>query len=791
MAKLKTTDKNRSTGKPLQQITWSEKVANDFEYFKRTADYYIGSSGFQASDTDDISELDTLYNVYNNEFPSHWFEHITNPLSAKNQNYKKFPAKLRPVNILRTNVDQLVGEYNRRPFIYQVRNLGEDGYNQYTSGLSRALEKNLTEHFIAQFQREALANGIPFEEIPQKEEIPLPWEVKEKFQMSYKDSLALDGQRWLERAIGEYSLKRKWRQMFLDWLIGGRVVSYKGIENNEFIYERKDPRSVRFGKSDSTHFLEDGEWVVCREFLTVTDIVDRFYDDLKHKDLNRLEEGHYLSSPFAFQTRLFDIFGVTAGSGERIPVYHVQWVGRKKVRFIMEVQPDGELVENMIDEDDILQEGEKAETKWINEVYEVWRIHDDIYVNPRAVPVQRNSMNVFAECKLGYNSVQFSPTANGTFSLLKLGLPIQIMYTITTYILEKTIAKSKGKIVLLDKNIIPNQKGWDEEKFFYYSDALGFGLIDRNQKGVDKSFNQYQVLDLSLMGDIKELIGLQNYFRDQWDRAIGFTEARRGQMSASTQSGAQAQALFQSNVVTDLIFLGFEDFVECEMQGMIDFSKFVNVEGVKGLMNSSMFDLYLLNIDPIPYCSAEFGIILSRSPEEMEKLNLLKQALHPMIQNGMGPQAAIELMQAQSLTDLQSKLKKIEEIEQRVAQANSQAQAKADEEADRRAAAIETLKTELQIQVQEHKYQWEERLALLKGEMDMNEAALLSKDETVADVPDTQGIYDRMLKTMELSQKERMQSKELQQRERESVRKAETEKMKARTALKNKVTGEK
>lgn len=777
--------------RPSQLLSWKQKVANNYQWFKDTANYYISQAGLFATNSESYTEINQLYGVYNNEFPSHWFTHVTNPYAAKNDLHKRFPAKIRATNILRTNIDQLVGEYYRRPFTYQVVNRGEDGYNRYTSALQKKLADNLTEHFIAIFQREALERGIPIEEIPQPEEIPMPWEVSEKFKLSYKDALAVDGQRWLNRALDEYKIRRKFRLMFLDWLIGGSAYSYKNIEHGDLVYERVDIRELDYDRNPDTGdtMIEDGEWVVRRKWYTVADVVDKFYEHLTRENLVELDQRPYLSSPDVFYGHLNKLYD--DGGRGKIPVYHVQWKARKEHKILMAVDENGNLVEEMVDEDHVPEEGQKLETQYGNEVYEVWRIGKDLFVNPRAVPVQRNSMSNFSSCKLSYNGARFSPTASGVFSVFKQGIPFQVLYIITTYQLEKTIAKNKGKIVLIDKNTIPNKDGWDEEKFFWYADANGWALLNRNQPGVDKSWNQYQVLDLSLFKDIKELIELQNYFRNQWDITLGFNEQRKGQTMASSQSGATSQAIFQSNMVTDLLFLGFEDFVETELQGLLDLSKFLNIDGVKGLYNGTLYDQELINIDPVAYCSADLGILLTRSPEEQQKVSVMKQLLQPLVQNGMKPSVLAELIEAGNMADIRAKMMKLEEIEARQAEAAMQAEMKAEEHADQRLAAIEAMKNELKIQLQEHEYRWKERLTILEGQIDMNSAALLSRDETVADVPDVEAIYNRYLEQIKIAQTERMQIRELAQRERESIRKAKTEEMKARTALRNKVAGEK
>src|SRR5688572_27188256 len=135
-----------SVGRPLQMLSFKEKTD---EWYKSNADHYICRSNFTyGSQTSTRKNLLQLYEVYNNEFPMEWFKHITNPLGTANKAHKAFPAKVRPVTILRTNIDLLLGEWPHRPFVYNVENLGEDGYIRYTEGLRKAVRNNLDQIFI-------------------------------------------------------------------------------------------------------------------------------------------------------------------------------------------------------------------------------------------------------------------------------------------------------------------------------------------------------------------------------------------------------------------------------------------------------------------------------------------------------------------------------------------------------------------------------------------------------------------------------------------------------------------
>ena len=145
---------NYASGKPIQILSWSEKNKNGKEWFKKNIDYHIADNHFgsHGNFNKEEQDLQMLYEVYNNKFPLSWFSHITDPLNAKDARHKNFPAKVRPVTILRTNLDLLMAEYPRRPFIYQVNNMGDDGYSRYQEALNERIMSNVTMLFLVKYR---------------------------------------------------------------------------------------------------------------------------------------------------------------------------------------------------------------------------------------------------------------------------------------------------------------------------------------------------------------------------------------------------------------------------------------------------------------------------------------------------------------------------------------------------------------------------------------------------------------------------------------------------------------
>lgn len=721
-----------ATGRPLQRIPWAEKVKDEKQWFKNNVEYYISLSNFNFDGTGPTrKDLRLLYQVYNSQFPSRWFSHVTDPLSAEKPQHRKFPAKVRPVTILRTNLDLLMGEYPKRPFVYQVTNLGEDGYNRFTDALAQAVKQNLTQHFAAEAQAQMQQQGVPVNKIPGLDEIELPDALKERFSSSYRDAIAIRGQRWLKRGMKEYKIREKFLRMFKDWLIAGRTCSYKGIEHGAFVYERISPLNLDYDKSPDLEYIEDGEWAVCRRLLTLSDVVDKFYEQLKDEQLHDLENRSQYKSPIAFFQYLQETYDRDTFTG-KIPVYHVVWKGKKHMGFLSFPDPiTGKMQETTVDEDYVINKdlGEKIDWKWVNVTYEGWRVGDNIYLTLGEIPVQRNEMNNVSACKLPYNGRNYSDLHTENISVLEMGLPFQIMYIIINYVLERTIAKSKGKVLLVDKNAIPRGDGWNDEKFFYYAEALGYALMNRNQPGVDKTWNQYQVLDMSLFDQIRQLIELQDHFKQQWDDIIGINRPRKGETYASDGKAVSEMGLMQSSVITDMIFNYFEEFTERELQGILDFSKFVNIDGVKSIYSNEDFDTELLNIDPNTYAYAELGILVNRSSDELATLNQMKgaQNIQAMIQAGVKMSTIMEVYQSQNVAELKMKLRKIEDIEAAMEQQTQQSEQEAQQAADERKKDFAGFENNLEATLIDKEWDRRDQNAMIVGEF--NELAHTGQDD--------------------------------------------------------------
>ena len=506
----------------------------------------------------------------------------------------------------------------------------------------------------------------------------------------------------------------------------GQAYSYKEIRYGTFFYEDIPPMFIDYDKSTNCDFIEDSDWVVCRREYTPSDIIDLFYDELTLEQIKIIEQMTVYQNP---QT----IYGYSSNqyqykeSINKIPIFHCQWKSRKLIKILHTIDPTtgkpqeielDESVPNSIAVDK--SKGDKIEELWVNVVMEGWRIggfasNSDMYFKLREVPVQRNAMNNRSGCKLGYNGRRYSDTFSENIGLLEIGIHYQILYTIVNRTIELTIAKSKGKIFLIDINAIPKDENWDEEKFFYYAENLGFALLNRNQIGVDKQFT-YQVMDMGLFDQINQLIQIGTWCKNEWHALLGITPARMGEKGANDLVGVNKSAIFQSSVMTRMIFDKFEELQQRELQGILDYSKFINVDGVKGMYNDDLFNTVLINIDPNKYCLSDLGVMVSTSSKEEALKEKIETLVQPMIQNGAKVSTVVEMLLSKNIPQLVKKLKQVEDLQAQIQQQNQQSESQRLQEADQRKKEFMAYQELLNSDLMNKEYDRKETLEQLKGE---------------------------------------------------------------------------
>jgi hypothetical protein len=768
---MKDIDTTQLTPKPPQRVSRKKRVANNYKHTKETMEHYISKAAFDPA-TGSSREKQKKYQIYNNIFPEEWFKFVKNPYNTSNKDYLNFPARIRELTIIRPNMDLLSGEFLKRPFNKMVNNYSEDAYNTYLQAKMDMIKSNLVQHF----KNNLIEMGVIQE--GQKEDVELPAKLADQFDADYKDTMAIKGQKMVNRIEREAEMEEQFMEMFKDWMVAGEAYSFKDEIDGMVEYTRISPLDFDYGKSPNTRYVEDGEWAIRRIRMTTADLVDRFYSSITKKDIEEQESPYNVTTP----ATLFSSIEEQNENVHTHEVLHIVW--KTQVKYGLFYYPDpltGEIQMEEVDETFKMPEELKGIAKikweWENEVWEGYRVMGTLYLE----------MGPRMGKNLPYNGRRFSDTHSQNVSIMDMGIPYQILYIIINYRLELTIAKSKGKIVLLDQKAIPNTEGWDEDKFFYYADATGWGLLNRDQIGVDKTYNQYQVVDLGLYEHIANLVQILQHIKDDWDEVMGINRQRKGQTMASDKVGANERAVFQSSVMSELTFFSFEKLMERDYQGILELTPTAYLDGIHSVYTSDDMRTEILSVTPEELTMAELGIFVTSSTKDIDRVRQLKEYAQQSLVAGGNLGTIAKVVASDNMAEILRLLKSAEREEAELIRKTEDSKLAQEERVTQLEQQNEILMKALDEQFMNAEYDRKEILEHIKGQY-TNTNAIIDTPAPPESPAEIQKLATDATKTAaDIRQKD----KELNLKDKEIESKERIEKEKNKTALKNKVVGEK
>lgn len=654
---------------PRQKVPKSKKTD---EWYKSTVDHIISRSNFNTSWKRNLFDL---YEAYNGRINESTYRYVTNPYNTNNQNFTRFPAKMRNYNIIKPAIDLLLGEKRNRPINWQVIAKNADSFSEYEKYLADLHMKNIENLMVRDLMQ---YQGVPPEQLPQ---VLSEKEVDTLAQTSYKDRRAIMGQEAMDYLWEELDLKEKYQLGFFHWLVSGETYTYRDVVHDEVVQEIVSPVDLDYAQTQGLEYIEDADWVVRRMYCSANELVDKFYDVEGFQEL--IDE---LESPIENRTSGFFLPFLQQinnntdirNNNQAIETLHVTWKGFDKYGLL--TYDNGFGVETkMVSEEYVLQPdlGDiSIEWMWVTRFYECWKIDGKHYIKKQPIPIQRNQITNFSKCKGPYNGRVYSRVHSENISVVMIGLAYQVLYNIVHYRMELSIAKNKDKIILMEHNAIPKSHGWTEDKFMYYADAMGFAFIDTlsatNGKSLT-SFNQYQVLDASMGQYIAQSYDLLTAIKTEWEEMVGLNRQRKGQQSSSDGLGVSQEAIYRSSVITEELFAKFDKFMECDCQGILDYSKQAWRGTKKERYIRSDGSVALLEISE-DYPESMFGIFFKNSNKEHEKLQTLKQLSVAFAQQGSTPSTVAEILDSNNFAKVKEDLRKLEQQAQAIEQQKSEAQ---------------------------------------------------------------------------------------------------------------------
>lgn len=646
---------------PRQRVPLSEK---DKQWRNNTVEAYIQNANFSISNSRYKQQLLKLYDYYNGEIDNADYSYVLEPYGQKRSN---FPARIRNFNIIKPNVDLLIGEKPKRPFNYSIICHDPDIINVKLENKKKAIDEAIYQWFINQMNADGMDTGM------ESQEVELPEHIAEMFERTWKDHRVKMAEAAMRYLIPYLRYKDKVNKAWFDFLVSGWAFTHRYVHNNEPFYEVINPIDVDYDKDPELDFVEDGDWVVIRKLVKRSTIIDLYYDKLTPEEIDRLESPQNTNKEGAFfhNPQQDNIFNEHDSYIEMIQLY---WKSLKRVGIFKYYDEFDDLVEEVVPEEEYDERihGE-VEWIWINEVWKGTRIDGDIYVDIEPLEVQRGSIDNPSKCKLPVNGRAYSNRNSENISLVALGIPFQLTYNIFKFRLENAIAKSKDILAIFDINMIPED--WTMDKWMEMVDGSGIAWQDYAKEGVQLNPQHKAAIDMSIK-TIAQYIELLRSIIEEWERLSGISRQRQGQTSQYEGKGVTEQSIIQSSHITEDYYRKFGELEQRDIQAILDYSQLAWINGKKAMYALPDGSIEYLETDD-EYAMAEFGIYITDSSDDLSKINMLRQLGQAAVQNGTPLSIVAEIINSDNFTTILEKIKKAESHMEELAQMQQQAEQEA------------------------------------------------------------------------------------------------------------------
>lgn len=814
---------------PQQKLPLKKK---DEQWQHDCVNYIIGegnvvSGGMQKTR---FSELQTYYDLYNSIFDEKDFKRITNPFKVSDG----FPATPQDFNIIRPKVDLLIGEETKRPFNFRVVRTSQEA----TSDLMDQEKEMLIQYMMSAIMgRMSPEEQQQFQQQLQSGEIMPPEEIGKYMRRDYKDVIENTAYHSLMYIREKCGIDNEFIKGWKDGLIAGQEVYYVGVQNGDPYMERVNPVYFSFDQSPDLEFIEDASWCCRKMRLPVAEVYDRYHDKLSEKDLDKLNEmltgrpsndlgeKDPVDNFNHIQMHIYDNPVFDQKTRHNINVWHCCWKSFKKIKYVTFQDENGDAQIEIVDEFYKPVGTEIGiDEDWIVEVWEGYRAGSDLYFGIQPVAYQHISIDQPDSQKLPYCGAIYSNTNSKPRSLVSILKPLQYMYIVLWYRLELAIARDKGKVINMDITQIPKSMNITPDRWMHYLSSVGVNFINPYESqwgipgregGKPATFNQITSLDLTMSNVIAEYIQLMDKIEQLAGTITGITEQRQGAISTSELVGNVERSVLQSSHITEPLFWVHNQCKKHVLTMLLNTAKGVWEESGKKKLQY-VFDngerAFLAITKQFYY--EDMDVFVSDTSKDAENIAKLQQLIQPAMQNGASLLEAAEVLTNDNFNIIKQKLKDMQDRQDQLQQQQQEAQqqqAMQLQQMQNEAKEQELMLKEAEMDLQRYKIDADNQTKIAVAEISTYRGTE-DKDINMNGIPDPMEIAkdatqqrkidsEAYTKRYEARQKKEIEDKKISLAKEQMKHESELQKqkddaamqreeLKAKTALKNKVAGE-
>lgn len=718
---------------PLQRLPMSKKTQ---DWKEACVDYIARHSQGSSRDGNNRSrkeEMQTYYDLYNSIYSEKDLKYVTNPFKQQDG----FPAMAQDYNIIKPKIDLLLGEETKRPFNFRVVHTSDIATSEIQDKAKQMIIDYIQATIMSKLGPEEQAR---YQEALQSGEIMTPEQIQKYLSKDYKDIAEITAYHSLNYLKNKLNITHEFFKGWKDALIGGEEIYYVGIVNGEPCLQRINPIYFDYDSDTSDlEFIHEAQWCCYEMIMSLTEVYDRLYDKMSEKQLNELldmmdDRSKGGVTPEVRKTSLdyphiktHSINGFSSNpfeEADNIHVWHCCWKSLKKIGFVNIINPETGMPEEYQVDETYKETGNEldVEWKWIIEVWEGYRIGQDLYVGIQPIEYQHISADNPNAQRLPYTGVIYNNTNSRPRSLVSMMKPLQYMYIVLWYRLELAMARDKGKVVTMDITQIPKSMNIDVAKWMHYLSALGVNFVNPYEEGWDipgreggkpSQFNQISALDLTMANTIDQYINLMDKIESMLSEISGVSKQREGSISSNELVGNVERSVVQSAHITEPWFWVHNQVKKECLTMLLDTAKHAwkdNKTSIQYVLDDATRAFLTLSDD---FFYEDMDIFVEDTTKNQQQIEALKNLMQPAMQNGASLLDIAEIITMDNVTMIRSKLEEIEQKRMEQQQAMEQAQAEREQQM-----------AQIQNEIKE------EELMLKEAEMDLKKYEIDSNNAT-------------------------------------------------------------
>lgn len=685
---------------PLQRLPMSKKTQ---DWKESCVDYIIGHSqgGSRNGNTRTRKEeMQTYYDLYNSIYNEKDLKYVTNPFKQQDG----FPAMAQDYNIIKPKIDLLLGEETKRPFNFRVVRTSDIATSEMQDKAKQMLIDYIQATIMSRLGPEEQAR---YQEALQSGEVMPPEQIQKYMSKDYKDIAEITAYHSLNYLKNKLNITHEFYKGWKDALVGGEEIYYVGIVNGEPHLERINPIYFDYDTDTSDlEFIHEAQWCCYEMIMSVTEVYDRLYDKMSEKQLNDLldmmdDSSKGGTTPEVRKTSLdyphiktHSINGFAANPFEEsnnVHVWHCCWKSLKKIGFVTIINPETGMPEDyQVDETYKVTGNEiNVEWRWIIEVWEGYRIGEDLYVGIEPLEYQHVSADNPNSQRLPYTGVIYNNTNSRPRSLVSMMKPLQYMYIVLWYRLELAMARDKGKVVTMDITQIPKSMNIDVAKWMHYLSALGVNFVNPYEEGWDipgreggkpSQFNQISALDLTMANTIDQYINLMDKIESMLSEISGVSKQREGSIASNELVGNVERSVVQSAHITEPWFWTHNQVKKECITMLLDTAKYAwkdNKTCIQYVLDDATRTFLTLSDD---FFYEDYDIFVEDTTKNQQQIEALRNLMQPAMQNGASLLDIAEIITMDNVTMIKNKLEEIEQKRMEQQQQMEQAQAEREQQ---------------------------------------------------------------------------------------------------------------